>query len=447
MANEPTLRSRFIKAWNVFRNRNAIVLDAAPYAGELSDGKGYPIGPVGTSFRPDVQRMSWKNSDTTIASVFTTIANDCARPIFQHVRVDEQDNYQETIHSGLNDALNYEANIDQTGRAFIYDLVLTMLDQGCVAALPIDTKQNPQNGSFDIISIRVAKILDWYPAYVRLEAYNDRSGNREQVVVPKRMVAIIENPFYSVMNAPNSELQRLNHKLRLLDTADDRAYSGKIDLLIQLPYVVKGKTREDQAEKRRKQVEEQLMDSAYGIAYIDGTERVTQLNRPAENNLLEQIKYLTSMLYSQLGITPEILAGTAEESVMLNYQTRTIDVILNAIVDEFERKFLTKTAKTQGQAIRFYRNPFALASTDSIAEVADKFTRNEILSSNEVRSIIGFKPSKDPTANELRNKNLNRADNEKPGETYVQDDVETSGNRTIREEITNKLEEGDPNNG
>lgn len=413
MANELSLRSRFMKAWNVFRNRDATatVLDAVPYE-VPADGKGYYVGPVGSYFRPDTHQMSYKNQETTIASVYTTIANDCARPTFQHVRVDDDDNFQEILKSGLNDVLNYEANIDQTGRAFIYDLVLTMLDKGCVCALPIDTTQNPSDGSYDIKTIRVGEIVNWFPYHVKVMAYNDRTGNREQVLVPKRNVAIIENPFYAVMNAPNSVLQRLNHKLHLLDREDDRAYSGKIDLLIQLPYVVKGKTREDQAEKRRKQVEEQLMDSAYGIAYIDGTERVTQLNRPAENNLLEQIKYLTSMLYGQLGITPEILAGTAEEGVMLNYQTRTIDVILNAIVDEFERKFLTKTARTQGQAIRFYRNPFSLATTADIAEVADKFTRNEILSSNEVRSVIGFKPSKDPTADELRNKNLNRVDNE-----------------------------------
>ena len=316
--------------------------------------------------------------------------------------------FKEEMKSGLNEVLTTEANIDQTGSAFISDFVMSMLDDGYVAGVPIDTTVNPITGSFDILSIRTGRIKTWYPADVRVEVYNDRIGKHQEVVLPKRSVAIVENPFYSVMNERNSTLQRLLHKLSLLDSVDEATASGKLDLILQLPYVVKTETKQKQAEKRLKDITNQLEGSKYGIAYTDGTEKITQLNRPIENQLMGQIEYLTSILYGQLGISAEIMNGTASEENMQNYYRRIVDVILSAICKEFERKFLTKTARTQRQAIQFYRDPFSLTPTNQIAEIADKFTRNEIASPNEIRAVVGFKPSPDQAANELRNRNLNQ---------------------------------------
>jgi hypothetical protein len=332
---------------------------------------------------------------------------DAAAIKIRHVRLDENERFVDEIDSGLNQCLAMEANVDQSGRAFIQDAVLSMLDEGCVALAPIDTDDEPViTGAYDILTMRTGRILDWFPQYVRMNIYNDRTGEREDLIMPKREVAIIENPFYAVMNEPNSTLQRLIRKLNLLDTVDEQSSSGKLDLIIQLPYIIKSEARRKQAEQRRKDIEDQLSGSKYGIAYTDGTERVVQLNRPVENNLMSQIEYLTSMLFSQLGITQSILDGTADDKTMLNYYSRTIEPIVAAIADEMKRKFLTKTARSQGQSIEFFRDPFKLVPVNDIAEIADKFTRNEIMTSNELRQIVGMKPSKDPKADELRNSNL-----------------------------------------
>lgn len=325
----------------------------------------------------------------------------------QHVRLDENDRFKEVIESGLNNCLNLEANIDQTGRAFVQDIVMSMLDEGCVAIVPVDTTFNPkETGSFDITTMRTGKILEWYPQHVKVRVYNDRKGEKEDILVPKSTVAIVENPFYSVMNEPNSTMQRLIRKLNLLDAIDEQSGSGKLNLIIQLPYVIKTAARRQQAEERRKDIEEQLSGSKYGVAYTDGTEHVVQLNRPVDNNLMSQIEYLTSMLYSQLGLTQGIMDGSADEKTMQNYYTRTIEPILSAIVDEMKRKFLTKTARSQKQSILFFRDPFKLVPVGEIAEISDKMTRNEIMTSNEIRQKIGMKPSTDPKADELRNSNL-----------------------------------------
>ena len=400
---ELEVSSRLKHAWNAFVNNRD------PTASYRDIGPGY-------SYRPDRPRLTRGNERSIITSVYNRIALDVPAIDIRHVKLDENDRFSEIIDSGLNNCLALDANIDQTGRAFIQDAVMSMLDEGCVALVPIETTFNPQQtGSFDINTIRTGKILDWYPKHVRVSVYNERSGKREEIVLPKDTIAIIENPLYAVMNEPNSTMQRLIRKLNLLDAIDEQSGSGKLDLIIQLPYVVKTEARRQQAEARRKDIEMQLAGSKYGIAYTDGTEKVTQLNRSVDNNLMKQIEYLTSMLYSQLGITQAVLEGTADEKTMLNYYSRTIEPIIAAIVDEMKRKFLTKTARTRRQSIAFFRDPFKLVPVDNIAEIADKFTRNEIMTSNEIRQKIGMKPSKDPKADKLINSNLNQPEeNEQP---------------------------------
>ena len=395
--------SRLKHAWNAFVNNRD------PTASYRDIGPGY-------SYRPDRPRLTRGNERSIITSVYNRIALDVAANDIRHVKLDEDDRFSEIIDSGLNNCLALDANIDQTGRAFIQDAVMSMLGEGCVALVPIETTFNPQQtGSFDINTIRTGKVLDWYPKHVRVSVYNERSGKREEIVLPKDTIAIIENPLYAVMNEPNSTMQRLIRKLNLLDAIDEQSSSGKLDLIIQLPYVVKTEARRQQAEARRKDIEMQLAGSKYGIAYTDGTEKITQLNRSVDNNLMKQIEYLTSMLYSQLGITQAVLEGTADEKTMLNYYSRTIEPIIAAIVDEMKRKFLTKTARTRRQSIVFFRDPFKLVPVDNIAEIADKFTRNEIMTSNEIRQKIGMKPSKDPKADKLINSNLNQPEeNEQP---------------------------------
>lgn len=394
-------------AWNAFRNKDPIYQDV----GRASEpgSTGYYPGYLSYMY-PDHRRLSASTDRTLITAIYNRIATDVSMANIRHVRTDENHMFKEEISSGLNNVLTTEANIDQTGRAFVMDFVLSMLDEGVVAAVPIDTSVNPNvAGSFDILSMRVGKVVGWKPNSVSLEVYNERLGRREMIEMAKGSVALVENPFYHVMNEPSSVLKRLTRKLALLDAIDDDISNKKMDVIVQLPYVIKNQSKREQAEERRRQLEEQLENSKLGVGYIDGTERVIQLNRPLENNLMPQIEYLTSMLYSQLGLTPEIMNGTADESVMMNYYKRTIDVILQAICDEFERKFLTKTARTQRQAIQFYREPFSLTPTSTIADIADKFTRNEILSPNEVRGIVGFMPSSDEAANELRNRNISQS--------------------------------------
>lgn len=382
---------RVRRAWNAFVNK---------------DPTGYYSGPA-YSYRPDRARMSRGNERSIITSVYNRIALDVASIDIRHCRLDENGRFLNTIDSGLNNCLSIEANIDQTARAFIQDCVISLFDEGCVAIVPVDTSDSPiETGSYDILTMGVGEITDWYPDRVRVRLYNDRNGRKEELILPKSMVAIIENPLYAVINEPNSTMQRLIRKLNILDVIDEQSGSGKLDLIIQLPYVVKSSARRKQAEQRKNDLEQQLINSRYGIAYTDGTERITQLNRPINNNLMSQIEYLTSMLYSQLGITTSILDGTADEKTMLNYYNRTIEPIVSAIADEMNRTFLTKTARSQRQTILFFRDPFKLVPIENIAEIADKFTRNEIMSSNEMRQVIGMKPSSDPRADELRNKNL-----------------------------------------
>lgn len=359
------------------------------------------------SYRADRPRMSRGNERSIVTSVYNRIALDVAALNIQHVRLDENGRFLSVIDDGLNNCLTLEANVDQTARSFVQDVVISMFDEGSVAIVPVDTTTDPNvSGSYDIQSLRVGQILDWYPQHIRARVYNEQMGRKEDVVVPKSAVAIIENPLYAVINEPNSTMQRLIRKLNLLDVIDEQSGSGKLDLIIQLPYVIKTEARRQQAENRRKDIENQLSGSKYGIAYTDGTEHITQLNRSVNNNLMSQIEYLTSMLYSQLGITQSILDGTADEKTMLNYNNRTIEPIISAIVDEMKRKFLTKTARSQHQSISFFRDPFKLVPVNDIAEIADKFTRNEIMTSNEIRQVVGMKPSEDPRADELRNKNL-----------------------------------------
>ena len=396
---EVTFSSRLKHAWNAFLNK-----DPTSFYRDIG---------IGHSYRPDRPRLTRGNERSIVTSVYNRIALDAAAINVQHVRLDENNRFLSVIESGLNGCLTVEANVDQTGRAFIQDAVMSMLDEGCVAIVPIDTTFNPEvTSSYDINSMRTGKILDWYPKHIRVRVYNEKTGLKEDIEVPKSMVAIVENPLYAVMNEPNSTMQRLIRKLNLLDVVDEQSSSGKLDLIIQLPYVIKTEARRQQAENRRKDIENQLAGSKYGIAYTDGTERITQLNRSVENNLMKQIEYLTSMLYSQSGITQSILDGTADDKTMLNYYSRTIEPILSAIVDEMKRKFLTKTARSQLQSISFFRDPFKLVPVNDISEIADKFTRNEIMSSNEIRQIIGMKPSADPKADELRNKNLSKAKEE-----------------------------------
>lgn len=393
--------------WNVFRNKDPIYQDVGRVN---SRERVQQYSPGAISFvHPDHRRLSPATDRTLASAIYTRIATDACVAHIRHVKTDENNMFKEEVKSGLNNILTCEANIDQTGTAFMHDLILSMLDDGVVAAVPIDTNVDPNDGSaFDIVTMRVGKIVQWEPDRVQIEVYNDRLGRRELVKMMKRSVAIVENPFYHVMNEPNSTLKRLVRKLSLMDSVDDELGSKKLDVIIQLPYVVKNQTKREQAEERRKALEEQLVNSQLGVGYIDGTERVIQLNRSLENNLMKEVESLTSMLYSQLGLTAEIMNGTAPEAAMMNYYKRCIDVILQAICDEFERKFLSKTARTQHQAIQFYRDPFSLTPTTIIADIADKFTRNEILSPNEVRGIVGFMPSSDEAANELRNRNINQ---------------------------------------
>lgn len=359
------------------------------------------------SYRADRPRMSRGNERSIVTSVYNRIALDVAALNIQHVRLNENGRFLSVIDDGLNNCLTLEANVDQTARSFVQDVVISMFDEGSVAIVPVDTTTDPNvSGSYDIQSLRVGQILDWYPQYIRARVYNEQTGRKEDIVVPKSAVAIIENPLYAVINEPNSTMQRLIRKLNLLDVIDEQSGSGKLDLIIQLPYVIKTEAKRQQAENRRKDIENQLSGSKYGIAYTDGTEHITQLNRSVNNNLMSQIEYLTSMLYSQLGITQSILDGTADEKTMLNYNNRTIEPIISAIVDEMKRKFLTKTARSQHQSISFFRDPFKLVPVNDIAEIADKFTRNEIMTSNEIRQVVGMKPSEDSRADELRNKNL-----------------------------------------
>ena len=379
-----------------------------------------------SSYKPDRVIFTRGNKRSIVTSVYNRLALDASAMAIKHVRLDDNGRFTEEINSGLQNCLNVEANIDQTGRAFLQDVVMSMLDEGCVAIVPVDTTLNPNlSGSYDINTMRTAKILEWYPAHIRVRVYNDRKGIHEELTLPKANVAIIENPLYAVINEPNSTMQRLIRKLNLLDVVDEQSSAGKLDLIIQLPYVIKSEARRKQAEARRKDIEMQLAGSKYGIAYTDGTERITQLNRPAENNLMKQVEYLTTMLYSQLGLTQSILDGSADDKTMLNYYNRTIEPILAAIVDEIKRKFLTKTARAQKQTIMYFRDPFKLVPVNDIAEIADKFTRNEIMTSNEIRQIVGMKPSKDPEADELRNKNLNKSAEEMK-EQPVQPEKEVS---------------------
>ena len=397
-----TLSERLQHAWNAFRNRD-------PASGTI----WYPEPGYSYNIRPDRVRYSTGNERSIIASIYTRIALDASTMEVAHVRLDQNGRYKETMPSGLNECLSIEANIDQTGRNLLSDIVISMFDEGSVAVVPVDTTLDPSvSGSYEIHTLRTGKILQWYPSHVRVRVYNEKTGQKEELILPKKMVAIIENPLYSVMNEPNSTLKRLIHKLNLLDAIDEQSGSGKLDLIIQLPYTIKSEAKREQAENRRKDIEVQLAGSKYGIAYADATEKITQLNRPAENNLMKQIEYLTSMLYSQLGITDTILNGSANEETMLNYYNRTIEPILTAIVEEMRRKFLTKTARTQQQTIMFFRNPFKLVPISQLAEIADKMTRNEILSSNEIRAIMGYKPSDDPKADKLLNKNLNQVEAE-----------------------------------
>lgn len=415
-----TFGSRLKKAWNAFLNRDP------PNEMNYSD--------VGMSYyyRPDRPRFTRGNERSIVTSVYNRIALDVSAINIKHVQLDKNDRYLHVIDSGLNNCLTLEANIDQTGKAFIQDVVMSMLDEGCVAIVPVDTSCNPMDsGSFDILSLRTGKITAWYPKHVRVEVYNENTAKKEEIILAKSSIGIVENPLYAVINEPNSTMQRLIRKLNILDAIDEQSGSGKLDLIIQLPYVIKTEARKKQAEIRRHDIERQLSGSKYGIAYTDGTERITQLNRAVDNNLMKQIEYLTSMLYSQLGICQAILDGTADEKTMLNYQKRAIKPMISAIVDEMKRKFITKTSRSQHKSISFFIDPFELVSASEIAEMADKFTRNEIMSSNEFRQIIGLKPSDDPKADELRNKNLSEPKGEAENKT------ENTQKPNLMEEIQN----------
>ena len=410
---EQSFGSRLKHAWNVFRSRD-------PTSEFMDTGASYYN-------RPDRPRFTRGNERSITTSVLNRIALDASAIDILHVRLDNNGRFLEEINSGLNNCLTLSANTDQTGRAFKQDVVMSMLDEGCVAIVPTDTTMNPKaTDSYDVETMRVGKIIQWRPQHVQVRLYNEQTGKKEELWLPKKMVAIVENPLYAVMNEPNSTMQRLIHKLGLLDITDEQTASGKLDLIIQLPYVIKTDARRQQAENRRKDIEMQLAGSKYGIAYTDGTEKITQLNRSLDNNLMKQVEYLTNQLYSQLGITQTILDGTADEKTMLNYYSRTIEPIVSAIADEMKRKFLTKTARTQNQSIEFFRNPFKLVPVNDIAEIADKFTRNEIMTSNEIRQIVGMKPSDDPKADELRNSNI----------------AETKEDPGMYKEYTENLEEG-----
>lgn len=400
-----TFGSRLKHAWDVFRNREPT----------------YNYRDLGPSYarRPDRPRSTRGNERSTVMAIFNRIALDVSLLNIIHCKVDENGRFVSEMNSSLNECLKLEANLDQTGRALMLDIVLSMFDEGCIAIVPTETDTDLEFGSFKIYSLRVGKIIEWYPRHVRVSVYNENTGKHEEIVLPKTTVAIIENPLYAIINEPNSTMQRLIRKLNLLDLVDEQSSAGKLDLIIQLPYVIKSEARRKQANDRRKDIENQLNGSKYGIAYTDGTERITQLNRPVENNLMKQIEYLTNLLHSQLGITQSILDGTADEQTLLNYHSRTIEPIVSAIVDEMKRKFLSKTARTQHQTIAFFRDPFKLVPVNQIADIADKFTRNEIMTSNEIRQVIGMRPSKDPKADELRNSNLNHPEEQQTpsGET------------------------------
>lgn len=393
---EMNIGSRLKHAWNAFLNRDP--------PGSRYYGGGY-------SYRPDRMRFSRGSERTIINAIYNRIALDAASITINHVKLDENNRFDSIIDSGLNYCLNTEANADQTGRGLIQDIVMTFLEEGVAAVVPEKTNFDPRySNSYEIYSMRVGVPVEWYPNHVRVRMFNELTGQKEEITFPKKMVALIENPFYAVMNAPNSTMQQLVRKLALLDVVDEQAGSGKLDMIIQLPYVIKSQARRDQAEQRRAEIEKQLSGSKYGIAYTDGTERIVQLNRSLENNILKSIEYLTNMVYSQLGVTQEILNGTADEKTMNNYMNRIIEPVISAIADEFKRKFLTKTARTQGQSIMFFRDPFRLAPVSMIAEMADKFTRNEIMTPNEFRQVIGMKPSKDPKSDQRANRNIASAD-------------------------------------
>ena len=415
-----TFGERLKHSWNAFMNKDPTV-----------DKRYIDLGPSNTR-RPDMFRPTRGTEKTIVTAIYTRIAMDVAQLDIEHVKVDDNGRYIETIKSGLNYALTTEANIDQTGRAFIQDIVMSMFDEGCVAIVPVDTTFNPlKTGSYDIQTMRVGTVVEWFPQYVKVRLYNDKTGKHSEVTLPKKMVAIIENPLYAVMNEPNSVAKRLIRKLSILDAVDEQSGSGKLDLIIGLPYVIKTEARREQAERRRKDIEQQLSGSKYGIAYTDGTEHITQLNRSVENNMWTQITDLTEMLYNQLGMTKGVFDGTASEAEMLNYQSRTIEPIVSAITDEMSRKFLTKTARSQKQTIMFFKDPFSLTPTEKIADIADKFTRNAILSSNEMRAIIGYKPVDDQRADELSNKNINQSEEEMQNNPIVTDDGNSVGNTPI----------------
>ena len=410
-------------AWGLFTNTNNKNPTIKP------EGSSYTISPT----RP---RFTRGNERTIVTSVYNRIAIDASTIDIMHVRLDDEGRFKEPIKSNLNNCLTVEANIDQTSRSFMLDIVISLLDEGCVAVVPVKTTLNPNNTeSYDIEELRTGRIMEWFPKHVLVRLYNDETGMYQDVTLPKSQVAIIENPLYTIMNEPNSTMQRLIHKLSLLDIIDEESSSGKMDLIIQLPYIIKNDTKRSQAEERRKQIEDQLRGSRYGVAYIDGTEKVTQLNRSVENNILKQVEYLTNLLYSQLGLTQTIMDGTADENAMNNYYNRTVEPVVSAIIDEFHRKFLTKTARTQGQAIMFFRDPFKLMSVTSIADTADKFTRNELLSSNEFRQIIGRKPSTDPKADMLLNKNISHAPEEIGG--YDKKNQNEKSNNKEKEDLEN----------
>lgn len=436
------LGTRLRHAWNAFLNKDPT--EELVYYPELGNA---------SSYRPDRPRLTRGNDRSIATSVLNRIAMDVASIEIKHVRLDDNGRYKEDIEDGLNNCLTLEANIDQTARDFRQDVALSLLDEGCVAIVPVDTTVDPRvSAGYDILTMRVGQVLEWYPRHVKVQVYNDRTGRKEDRVLPKTMVSIVENPLYAVINEPNSTLQRLIRKLALLDMSDSNTVSKKMDLIIQLPYVIKTQARRNQAEQRRKDIEEQLANSEYGIAYTDGTEHVIQLNRAVENNLQAQIEYLTRMLYSQLGITTEIMDGTASEEAMTNYNSRTVEPIISAITDEMKRKFLSKTARSQKQTIMFFLNPFRLVPLSQIAELSDKLSRNEIMSSNEIRQILGLKPSSDPGADELRNKNLSQSkeeleakfgNGEKP--TTVENKVDESSIQELIKRVERKKQEGNQN--
>jgi hypothetical protein len=403
-----TFGERLKHSWNAFMNKDP-----------TEDKRYIELGPSNTR-RPDMFRPTRGTEKTIVTAIYTRIAIDVAALSIEHVKVDENGLYVETIKSSLNYALTTETNIDQTARAFIQDVVMSMFDEGAVAIVPVDTTLNPlKTGSYDIQTMRVGSVIEWFPQYVKVRLYNDKTGKHEEITLPKKMVALIENPLYAVMNEPNSVAKRLIRKLNILDAVDEQSGSGKLDLILGLPYVIKSEARREQAERRRKDIEEQLANSKYGIAYTDGTEHITQLNRSVENNMFSQIQYLTEMLYNQLGMTQNVFNGTATEEEMLNYHSRTIEPIVSAITNEMSRKFLTKTARSQNQTIMFFKDPFKLTPTEKLADLADKLTRNAILSSNELRAVIGYKPVDDQRANELSNKNINQSPEEAEGNPVV----------------------------